>query len=117
MAQGWKMKALHRTILTSNAYRMSSRGNPAAYKVDPANDLFWRFDMRRLSAEEIRDSVLAVSGNLNLKMYGPGVYPEIPREVLEGQSIPGRGWGKSSTEEQSRRSVYIHVKRSLLTPI
>src|SRR5205814_9348697 len=84
---------------------------------DPANDLFWRFDMRRLTAEEIRDSILTVCGNLNLKMYGPGIYPEIPKEILAGQSMPGRGWGKSSPEEQARRSVYIHVKRSLLTPI
>ena len=50
-------------------------------------------------------------------MYGSGVYPEIPKEVLEGQSMPGRGWGKSSPEEAARRSVYIHVKRSLLYPI
>jgi hypothetical protein len=115
--QGWRMKALHRLIVTSNAYRMSSRGNPRALAADPANDLFWRFDMRRLAAEEIRDSILAVTGSLNLKMYGPGVFPEIPKEVLAGQSMPGRGWGKSPTEEQNRRSVYIHVKRSLLMPI
>ncbi len=50
-------------------------------------------------------------------MFGPGVYPEIPKEVLAGQSVPGRGWGKSSPEEQARRSIYIHVKRSLLYPI
>lgn len=117
MAQGWHFKALHRLILTSNTYRMSSRGNAKALASDPANDSFWRFDMRRLSAEEIRDSILAVSGNLNLKMFGPGVYPEIPAEVLAGQSVPGRGWGKSTPEEQARRSIYIHVKRSLLYPI
>jgi mono/diheme cytochrome c family protein len=113
----WRMKPLHRLIMTSNAYRMSSRGNPAALSADPANDLFWRFDMRRLSAEEIRDSILAVTGTLNPKMYGPGVYVDIPREVLAGQSMPGNGWGKSPPAEQARRSVYIHVKRSLLTPI
>jgi hypothetical protein len=96
---------------------MSSKVNPKALAADAANDLFWRFDMRRLSAEEIRDSILAVSGNLNLKMFGPGVYPEIPKEVLAGQSVPGRGWGKSTPEEQARRSIYIHVKRSLLYPI
>jgi hypothetical protein len=50
-------------------------------------------------------------------MFGPGVYPEIPPEVLAGQSVPGRGWGKSSPEEQARRSIYIHVKRSLLYPV
>src|SRR5262249_31373870 len=107
----------HRLILTSNTYRMASAGNPQALAVDPINDLFWRHDMRRLSAEEIRDSILAVSGVLNLKMYGPGVYVDIPKEVLAGQSAPGYGWGKSSPEEQNRRSIYIHVKRSLLTPM
>jgi hypothetical protein len=117
IAQGWRLKPLHRLVVTSNAYRMSSHGNAAALAADPANDLFWRFDMRRLSAEEIRDSILAASGSLNLRMHGPGVYPEIPREVLAGQSMPGAGWGKSPPAEQNRRSVYIHVKRSLLTPI
>ena len=115
--RGWSMKAMHRLILTSNVYRMSSRSNDRALSVDPTNDLFWRFDMRRLTAEEIRDSILALSGTLNLKMYGPGVYTAIPREVLAGQSMPGSGWGQSPFEEQCRRSVYVHVKRSLLTPI
>src|SRR5262249_55852212 len=113
--KGWRMKALHRLILNSSAYQMSSRGNPEALKLDPMNDLFWRFDMRRLTGEEIRDSILAVSGNLDLKMFGPGIYPEIPEEVLQGQSMPGRGWKrKAPAEEQNRRSVYVHVKRSLL---
>jgi hypothetical protein len=115
--RGWRMKAMHRLILTSNAYQMSSRGNAVGLKADPINDLFWRFDMRRLSGEEIRDSILAVSGNLNLKMFGPSVYPEIPREVLAGQSVPGRGWPVSPPDEQNRRSIYVHVKRSLLLPI
>ncbi len=73
--------------------------------------------MRRLTAEEIRDSILAVNGTLNLTMYGPGVYPDIPAEVMAGQSVPGQGWGKSPPEEQARRSIYVHVKRSLLLPI
>ena len=114
---GWRMKPIHRLIMTSNAYRMSSRSDPEALAKDPINDAFWRFDMRRLTGEEIRDSVLAVSGVLNAKMYGPGVYPEIPREVMAGQSVPGAGWGKSPPEEQARRSIYVHVKRSLLLPI
>jgi len=114
---GWRLKALHKTIMTSNAYRMSSRPNAEALAKDPVNDSFWRFDMRRLSAEEIRDSVLAVSGELNPAMFGPGVYPEIPAEVMAGQSVPGKGWGKSTREQAARRSVYVHVKRSLITPI
>jgi hypothetical protein len=108
-------------MLTSNTYRMASRTDPKSTelgtKLDVANDLFWHFEMRRLSAEEIRDSVLAISGNINLKMYGPGVYPPIPKEVLAGQSVPGRGWPTSKPEDAARRSVYVHVKRSLLLPI
>jgi hypothetical protein len=73
--------------------------------------------MRRLTAEEVRDSILAVSGSLNPKAGGPSVYPPIPTEVLVGQSMPGSGWGRSPPEEAARRSVYIHVKRSLLVPI
>ncbi|MBM3992639.1 MAG: DUF1549 domain-containing protein [Planctomycetes bacterium] len=117
----WSVKRMHRLILTSNAYRMSSRVSPDAEKfgtkLDVANDLIWRFDMRRLSAEEIRDSILAVSGNLNLKSGGPGIYPPIPKEVLAGQSVPGRGWPVSSPAEAARRSVYVHIKRSLALPM
>ncbi len=115
--KGWSMKAMHRLIVSSNAYRMSSRANDKMLSFDPANDLLWRFDMRRLTAEEVRDSILDLSGTLNPKMYGPGVFTAIPAEVLAGQSMPGHGWGKSPFEEQCRRSIYVHVKRSLLTPI
>ena len=117
LAQGWKLKPLHRLIMTSQAYQRSSAGQEEALAKDPMNNAFWRFDMRRLTAEEIRDSILAVTGVLNPKMYGPGVYVDIPKEVLAGQSVPGSGWGQSPPEEQARRSIYIHVKRSLMTPI
>ncbi len=113
----WRLKPLHRTIMLSEAYQMSSRTDPAALAIDPTNDQFWRFDMRRLTSEEIRDSILAVTGQLSDRMYGPGVFPEIPDEVKAGQSVPGAGWHKSSPEEQHRRSIYVHVKRSLLLPI
>ena len=70
-----------------------------------------------LSAEEVRDSILAINGSLNRKTYGPSIYPKLSAEVKAGQSRPGSGWGNSSPEDQNRRSVYIHVKRSLLTPL
>ena len=117
IAQKWHFKALHRLILSSNAYRMSSHANPKVLAADPANDHFWRHDMRRLAAEEIRDSILAVSGNLNLKMFGPGCIQKFPGRCWPVNRCRGRGWGKSSPAEQARRSIYIHVKRSLLYPI
>ncbi|HEX8911246.1 MAG TPA: DUF1553 domain-containing protein, partial [Humisphaera sp.] len=117
VAGGWRLKRMHRLIMTSNAYQMSARATPEGLAADPANNLFWRFNMRRLGAEEVRDTVLAVAGKLNPEMFGPSVYPVIPKEVLAGQSRPGDGWGKSTEAEASRRSVYVHVKRSLLVPI
>jgi hypothetical protein len=113
----WQLKPLHRLIMTSNAYRMSSAANEKALAMDPANDLLWRFDLRRLGAEEIRDAALVTSGDFNPKMFGPGIYPKLSQEVLATQSRPGEGWGESTPEEQARRSVYIHIKRSLLTPL
>ncbi|MBI3409922.1 MAG: DUF1549 domain-containing protein [Planctomycetes bacterium] len=117
IAGGMKLRDLHRLIMLSNTYQMSARADDAALAKDPENDHFWRFNMRRLSAEEIRDSILAASGNLNLKAVGgPSVFPVIPKEVLAGQSVPGNGWGASTPEERARRSVYVHIKRSLAVP-
>ncbi len=118
MRRGWSIKDLHRLILTSQTYRMSSAINDEAFAQDPVNDLFWRFDLRRLRAEEIRDSILAVNGTLNLEeMYGPSFYPTLPQAVLEGQSRPGQNWHTSPEQQQRRRSIYIHIKRSVQVPI
>ncbi len=114
---GWRMKRMHRAIVLSSAYRMSSRGSEISLARDPSNRWFWRFPMRRLTAEEVRDSILSVAGTLNLKAGGPPVYPPIPSEVMAGQSVPGQGWPVSPQSEASRRSVFVHVKRSLLVPI
>ncbi|MFT5104618.1 MAG: hypothetical protein ACI9UA_000233 [Pseudoalteromonas tetraodonis] len=116
VAKGWSIKDMHRLIMSSEAYQMSSAGNTQALAQDPTNGLFWRFNMRRLSAEEIRDSILNLSGNLNLQLGGPSMYPTLDEAVLATSSTKGGKWGKSSPEEQSRRSIYITVKRSLKPP-
>jgi hypothetical protein len=117
MDGGWRLKRLHRMIALSSTYRMSSRGSPSELARDPSNRWFWRFPMRRLTAEEVRDSIISVAGTLNSKAGGPPVYPPIPREVMAGQSVPGQGWPVSNPREAARRSVFVHVKRSLLVPI
>src|SRR5260370_20399166 len=98
--------------------RQSSRTTrPQAMALDPGNTLLWRQNLRRLEAEAIRDTILAVSGRLNPKMGGRGIFPALSREVLSTQSRPCAGWGTSSKEEQARRSVYIFVKRTLGVPL
>lgn len=114
---GWRIKKMHKLIMTSNTYRMSTQSNPNFIQQDANNDLFWRFNMRRLAAEEIRDTVLWVTGKLNLKMGGPSIFTDLPKEVLATASRPGAVWGKSPPDEANRRSIYVKIKRSLLVPI
>jgi hypothetical protein len=113
----WSLKAMHRRIMMSQAYQMSSAPARAGLAQDAQNSLYWRFNMRRLTAEEIRDSILAVSGRLNLEGGGPPVFPPLPSEVLATSSRPHAAWGASSPEQAARRSVYAHVKRSLRMPM
>src|SRR5262249_13748943 len=77
----------------------------------------WRFNRRRLDADALRDSILTVSGQLNLKTGGPGFVPTVTREALEGLSRKGAEWTPSPPEEQRRRSVYMFLKRALIMPL
>jgi hypothetical protein len=122
MKNGWEMKSLHKKIMMSRTYQQSSGAREMELAKDPNNHLFWRYDMRRLGAEEVRDAILAVSGDLNRKMRGPGIYTVLPPEVIATSSkksvIFSSGmWGESTAEDAARRSVYIHIKRSLQPPI
>ncbi len=115
---GWRIKRMHKRILMSRAYRMSSRADePLAIKVDEANTLFWRQNPKRLEAEALRDTILAVSGSMNSKMGGTGVYARLPAEVFETADGARRSWPESSQAEQDRRAVYLFVKRSMTLPM
>ena len=117
VSKKWSLKQMHKVIMLSQAYQMSSKGQAASLEKDPDNKLFWRFNMRRLTAEELRDSVLATTGRLNRKMGGPSIFIKLAPEVLATSSTKGGKWGNSPPEEQTRRSVYIKVKRSIVPPI
>ena len=112
----WSLKAMQRLMVTSAAYRRSSQWNELAARVDPENTLLWRYTPHRLEAEPIRDAVLSASGTLNLSFGGPSVMPPIDKAVLAGQSRPGSGWAVSGSNQAARRSVYVHVKRTLRLP-
>ena len=102
---GWSIKRLHREILTSSTYRMSSAFNPAAARIDPANTLRWRWSRRRLEAEAIRDSLLELGGQLDLKMGGQLLGVKA-RAYVTGTA------SKQNTYDAPRRSVYLPVLRS-----
>ncbi|QEL16228.1 PSD1 and planctomycete cytochrome C domain-containing protein [Limnoglobus roseus] len=110
VASGWSVKSLHRTILLSAAYQQVSVSRPAAATVDANNDLYWRFDRRRLSAEEIRDSLLTAGGQLDRE---PGQAHPFPPEASWGytQHVPF-----SSFYETSKRSVYLVAVRNRRHP-
>lgn len=112
-----RLKPLHKLIMTSQTYKQSSAWREDAGKLDPENHWLWRFPKRRLEAEIIRDSILAVSGNLNLKMGGPSIKPRIHPDLLASNRMAS--WPKVDQEgpEHWRRSVYVFVKRSLALPI
>jgi hypothetical protein len=117
---GWSMKKMHRLILLSNTYQESSDSQARAAGMDPENTWLWRFSRRRMEAEAIRDSMLSVSGLLNSKMGGPGVFPPVPSGVLTELSATAAagGWKtEKDPAESNRRSVYIFVRRNLRYPM
>ncbi|MEP6537028.1 MAG: DUF1553 domain-containing protein [Bryobacteraceae bacterium] len=116
VAQGWSFKKMHRLMMTSDAYQQSSQFHDAANVAkDPENRLLWRFQIQRLDAEIVRDSILAVSGALNPAMGGPPVFPKLSQDVLETMS---RGIWEREEEGPKvwRRSVYVYRKRGLPLP-
>jgi hypothetical protein len=114
---GWSIKAMHRLIMNSSVYQQASTipraDAEAAAAIDSANALLWRFPRQRLEGEIIRDAALAVSGQLNTKVGGPSVFPELP----PGMETRG-GWKVSSDPaDRDRRSVYVFVRRNTRYPM
>jgi hypothetical protein len=110
---GWSLKKMHRLIMLSNTYQQSSEFNAEAAKIDPDDKLDWRFNRHRLEGEAIRDAMLEVSGRINFKMGGRGVFPPLPEGV-----DPRGGWKRNEDpEETQRRSVYTFVRRNVRYPM
>jgi hypothetical protein len=112
---GGSLKALHRLIVTSATYRQASQGNAQAERVDAGNALLWRQNRRRLEAEAIRDSVLAVTGKLDLTMGGPGWQDFV---IERPEHSPHFVYDRADPEDQRtwRRSIYRFIVRSQTQP-
>jgi hypothetical protein len=102
-AKPWTLKALHRLIVTSAAYRQASAFRAEAARKDPENRLLWRQRSRRVEAEAMRDSMLAAGGNLDTKMFGEPVGEEAR---VTGEIVP------VGEDKGGRRSIYLLVRRS-----
>ena len=115
----WSIKSMHKLIMMSDAYRRSSNALELARQKDPANTLLSHFNRRRLQAEEIRDAVLQVSGNLNLRMGGAPVVPPLEKEELFGIiGKPEVAWAVTpNPEEHTRRSIYLLQRRTFQNPM
>ena len=112
----WSLKHIHRLIVTSATYRQSSRVRPELLKRDPGNVLLARQLRVRLSAELIRDSVLAASGLLDRRVGGPSVRPPLPEGVAKRGYGSGIKWKTSKGPDIYRRSLYIHYQRTVPYP-
>ena len=107
---GWSIKAMHRLIMLSRTYQLASDGTAANPKVDPANDLRWKFDRQRLDAESIRDAMLAVSGDLDPAEARAHPFPH-PAAWSWTQHRPFQ-----AAYDTNKRSVYLMVQRSQRQP-
>ena len=107
----WSIKSLIREIVTSKTYKQSSVVSPELFTKDPQNKYYARGPRFRLSAEQVRDQALAVSGLLSEKMYGPGVMPAQPDGIWQ-TVYNGGTWTESKGEDAHRRGIYTFLKRT-----
>jgi len=114
-ADGWSLKRLLKEIVMSATYREDSRVTEESLKADPFDRLFTRGARVRLSAEELRDQDLCISGELDPEMYGPSVFPFQPKGIWNSP-WNGAEWVASSNGEQYRRAVYTYWKRTASYP-
>jgi len=135
LARGWSLKRLHRLIVTSATYCQrsvndradrpgsSTSGFRSGALADPSNSLFWRQNPRRLSAEQLRDALLATAGLLQLAPGGPPVWPDLPADILQANpaflddnETKTKGWYPSPKLDQNVRSIFLVQKRTVRVP-
>ncbi len=111
----WSVKTLLKEIMMSATYRQDSKLTPESLEKDPSNKLYGRGARVRLSAEQVRDQGLCISGLLYEKMYGPSVFPYQPKGIWLSP-WNGADWVKSEGKEQYRRALYTYWKRTAPYP-
>jgi len=114
--RAWSLKEMHRLMMTSEAYQMASAYEDAeTSERDPENRFLWKYRPQRLEAEIVRDSIVWVSGGIDLTVGGPPVFPYVPEEILASQAH-GIWRNQPDGADVWRRSVYVYRRRSLGFP-
>ncbi len=117
----WSVKEMHRILMNSAVYQQATENSAANESADPENKLLWKFPRRRLQAEEIRDSVLALSGRLSSERGGPSIFPILPEDLQKFAryfEIGGLMWEPNEKDEDARRrSIYAFQRRSMPLPM
>ncbi len=114
----WSLKSIHRLICNSNTYKQqSSVENAFAEKEDPGNRYLWKYPVRRLGAEVVRDRILAVSGRLNLEQFGLPIFPPLPGGIENRVKYSRSKWATQYNEKGRKRSIYIYQQRTLNMPL
>ncbi len=116
VANGFRMKPLHRMMVLSQTYRQASTVTPAGREKDPRNRFLWTYSRRRLQAEEMRDAMLSAAGILNSKRGGPGVFTPIEPELVNLLYKPDQWAVTPDAAEHNRRSIYLFQKRNMRMP-
>ncbi len=115
---GWSLKHIHRLLVTSATYRQSSQvdlsrpEHQRAWEIDRSNRLLWHYPRWRMQGEALRDAMLACSGELQFRMFGPSARPELPANLSRYAWKPD-----SLPEQRNRRSIYVYVKRNCKYPL
>jgi len=113
---GYSVKRLIRRLALSQTYQISSQASADSMKLDPSNRLLQHANLRRLDAESIRDSILAVSGRLDPKMYGPSIPVHYPESLAASETLPKGLKGNGPVDGDGRRSVYQEIRRNAHNP-
>jgi mono/diheme cytochrome c family protein len=115
VTNGWRVKRLHRLILTSSVYRQGGSARPQP--TDPDNRLLWKMPLQRLEGEVLRDAMLSASGTLNLKAFGPSIRPPVAAEARLARNVQDKyPEDIPDSPDQRRRSIYLFHKRVIPYP-
>jgi len=114
--EGWRLKPIHKLIMTSSTYMQSTEWDRQRHTIDPENNLQWRRHPRRLEAEILRDSIMNTAGTLNRKLYGPSIKPWVSSDAVKTGSTNKWPTNVKDGPETWRRSIYVFMRRSMRVP-